>query len=263
MKNLKALLYVLTVAGIIATAKAQYIYYPQQPSLNVPESLQGSMGYFTLNLGLVQPVGMYSSTKSTSYGGYAMPGSVVSISAGLTPEHSNFGVAFLLGNYVNPFNANQYAANIGQSDQAPSYAATARDDYVISNVMAGFYYTVPVKKISFDFRLLGGAVFCGLPEVAYTAYQYDAVLGTSSYYNWDTEPSLSTALAYDAGAGIRYNFGNMAVMLNADYMYSNPQYNTTEKVTDAAGNESYMNLNGNIKISALTYTIGFGYQLGR
>jgi hypothetical protein len=263
MKNIKALLVLLTVAGVFTSGKAQDSYYPPVPPANTRDSLQGSMGYFTLNLGLAQPIGMFASTKNASYGGYAMPGSVVNISTGLTTEHSDFGVALLFGNYTNPFNENKYGSNISQSDQARSYTPTVYDAYISSNLMAGLLYTIPINKFSVDFRALGGVLLCSFPEVGYTAYQYDAILGTTSYYNWNIAASTSAALAGDLGVGVRYNFGNMAVMLNTDYLYSNPPYYTTERVTDANGNQSYMNLYGNIKVSAISYTLGFGYQIGR
>jgi hypothetical protein len=263
MKNIKAILIVLTVAGVFTSVKAQDSYYPLVSPPNTWDSLQGQMGYFAINFGLAQPIGMFASAKSISYGGYAMPGSVVNLSIGLTPEHSDFGVALLFGNYTNPFNENKYALNVSQSDQARSYTPTVYDDYIMSNIMAGLLYTIPVDKISLDFRALGGILLCNFPEVEYTAYQYNAILGAPSYYNWDIASSTSTALAGDLGLGVRYNFRNMAVMLNTDYLYSNPPYSTTERVTDAAGNKSYMNLYGNMKVSAISYALGFGYQIGR
>jgi hypothetical protein len=264
MKNIKAILIVLGVAGAFILAKAQEPdgYYPPVTS-NTRDSLQGHMGYFTINTGISQPVGRFASTKSTAYGGYAMPGSVINISAGLTPEHSNLGVALIFGNYANPFNGSKYANNVGLSDEAHTYTPTVQDEYINSVAMAGLLYTIPIHKISFDFRLLGGIAFYSFPEVGYAAYQYNAVTGGTDYYTWDIATSNSAALAGDFGAGISYNYRSVAVMLNADYLYSDPQFNTTERVTSPNGNPSYMNLNGNIKVSPVSYTLGLGYQIGR
>ena len=266
MKNIKAILFVLVVAGLFTSAKAQDVSSPAPapPTPNAPPYNVNAPGYLSLQFGFAQPTNMFASTTGTSYRGYAMPGTALNLSAGVPVSESNFGIALMFGSNINPFNENKYAANVQQTDEARSYTATLQDNYLTSNVLVGLFYTIPVNKISFDFKALFGVGLCRFPEVGYSAYQYDPTLGTTSAYTWDIASSTSSALAYDLGVGIRYNIGDYwAIMANADYLYANPKYRTNIQYTDPVGNNSYTNISGNIPMSQLCFTIGFGYQIGR
>ncbi len=264
MRNIKASLFALILAGVFTSAKAQDNPAPAPapvPSYSQPISDFNPPGYLAFHFGLAQPNGMFASTSGTAYRGYAMPGTAFNLSAGVPVSGSDFGIALMLGSYSNPFNENKYAANVQQTDEARSYSADIQDDYVTSSVLVGPFFTIPLNKVSFDFKALIGVALCRLPEVGYSAYQYNPTVGTTSTYSWDIAPSNSSALAYGLGAGVRYNFGYWAVMANADYLYTNPMYSTNMQYTDPVGNQSYTNMNGNIPISLMSFTIGFGYQI--
>ncbi|HWY99318.1 MAG TPA: hypothetical protein VNY36_09540 [Bacteroidia bacterium] len=264
MKNIKALLFALIIAGLFSYVKAQDNPPPApapMPPYNEPITNYNPSGYLAFHFGLAQPMDMFASTSGTTYGGYAMPGTAFSLSAGVPVSGSNFGIALMFGSYSNPFNESKYAVNVQQTDQARSYSSDLQDEYVTSSVLVGPFITIPVNKVSFDFKALFGAVLCRLPEVGYSAYQYNPTLGTTSTYSWDIAPSNSSVLAYGLGAGVRYNFGYWAIMANADYLYANPMYNTNMQYTDPAGNQTYNGMNGSIPISLMSFTLGFGYQI--
>ena len=197
MRNIKASLFALILAGVFTSAKAQDNPAPAPapvPSYSQPISDFNPPGYLAFHFGLAQPNGMFASTSGTAYRGYAMPGTAFNLSAGVPVSGSDFGIALMLGSYSNPFNENKYAANVQQTDEARSYSADIQDDYVTSSVLVGPFFTIPLNKVSFDFKALIGVALCRLPEVGYSAYQYNPTVGTTSTYSWDIAPSNSSAL---------------------------------------------------------------------
>ncbi|HSY77687.1 MAG TPA: hypothetical protein VK890_12555 [Bacteroidia bacterium] len=263
MKNLKGLLFALVFAGGFTLIKAQDIPAPAPapPPYAEPVSVLNAPGFLAFQFGLAQPNGMFASTSGTSYRGYATPGTAFNLAAGVPVSNTDFGIALMFGSYSNPFDENKYAANVQQTDEARFYTANIQDEYVTSSVLVGPFFTLPLNKVSFDFKALIGAALCRLPEVGYSAYQYNPTLGTTSTYDWDIAGSNSSALAYGLGVGVRYNFGYWAVMANADYMYTNPMYSTNMLYTDPAGNQSYSSMSGNIPMSFMNFTLGLGYQI--
>ena len=267
MKHTRLFLAGLLFAGSSFTtaALAQDDYYTP-PLYNYNDT--NNMGYinrsyFSLGIGVAQPMGNYSSAVGSAYRGYAAPGSDINFNMGIPFSHSNFGVAIMYGAINNPFNVNKYAANVQTSDEGRAYAATVQDNYDISNILGGLYYTVPVHRVSFDFRAIAGVALCRFPEVGYAAYQYNPALGTTDTYSWDIASSVSSAFAYNLGADIRYNFRNMAILGGIDYMNARPYAATVEQYTNPAGYSTYTNVSGVVPVSALSFTLGFGFQLGR
>ncbi|HXP51191.1 MAG TPA: hypothetical protein VN922_14630 [Bacteroidia bacterium] len=271
MKTNKVLLGVFIVAGVFTSAQAQQdtatlrdrdVYNPQVQYYAVTKP-GAPTGYFALNFGAAMPISRYASTMPAYYGGYAMPGTALNLSGGFLFDNSNLGLAVMAGSSDNPFNENMYVSNINSAEQANGYSATIQDYYDASSILVGVFYTIPVHRISFDLQALTGVMLNRFPEVSYAAYRYDPTLGTTTAYTWDIAPSTGSALAYDLGGGIRYNFGDMSVRADVNYLYGDPAYNTTEVYTQPGNNPTYTILNSRIPVSLLNFTIGLGYQIGR
>lgn len=265
MKHTKVFISGLILAGSIFTdtAIAQNEYYPP---LYTPYDTNTahyiSRSYFSLNIGVAKPMGNYASAVSTAYKGYAMPGSNLSFNMGIPFSHSNLGIAVMYSSLNNPFNINKYSANAQTADEGRSYSPMVQDNYDISSIFGGLYYTVPVHRVSFDFRAIAGVSFCRFPEVGYAAYSYNPTLGTTDTYAWDIASSVSSAFGYNLGADIRYNFRNMAILAAVDYLNTMPYVSTVEQYTDPSGNHFYSNISGISPVSALSFDLGFGFRLG-
>lgn len=265
MKPNKLLMIISTIC-IHTISIAQNYGPPQGPPPNNQENdiIQPS-GYISVNFGFATPEGGFANSGN-SYGGDALPGDVFHFSIGVPINHSNFGIAFMFGNYNNQYNLNAYANNNSE------YAIYPNQNYYSENsIMVGLYTTYPFGRFSLDGRFMIGALLSGLPE---QNVGYNDVEGDS--YENDLQPSNSTSLAFDAGVGIRCllaQFGRrkLCAMINVDYLYSNVSYNTEEnqyEVPATGPNAGYQvqfvpspTFSGTLPIELLNVTFGLGYQL--
>ena len=215
-------------------------------------------GYFEIGFGLAQPMGSYANASGSGYGGYALPGSSFNLSFGFPIAHSNFGIALMYNYAYNVYDINSYVNNVQVTDQNNSYVALQNDGYSESFILGGLYATIPIQRLSFDFRLMGGVAVCGLPESDYGAYATSPV--ASNNFEWDTYSSTSSAFAFDLGGGIRYRFWRTSIMAGIDYMTTNPMASTTQQYTDQFGNVTYTHIGNTVPISLLTFSIGIGYS---
>ncbi len=247
MKTKKVLLAGLLV-NIMNVAGAQ-----DKSDLNSPPT-----GYFELGVGLTQPMGHFANEMGTSYGTYALPGNDFSLSFGVPIDHSYFGVAFMYSYYYNAYDINTYVDNIQVSDQTNSYYPLRRDGYSENMIMGGLYVTIPAKRLSLDFRVLGGVALCALPEVDYGAEATS--LTATNDFEWDTYHSNSSAFAFDVGGGLRYRFWRTTLMAGVDFVTTSVMANTTQQYTDQYGNASYTHISNTVPISLMSYSIGIGYS---
>jgi len=223
-------------------------------------------GYVSVNFGFATPEGGYASSVGPGYGGYALPGDVFHLSIGVPINHSNFGLAFMFANYNNQYDLNTYANNNAEYAIFPD-----QNFYSESSIMGGLYVTYPVGILSFDGRLMVGALLSSLPE---QDYGYDDAQGDS--YQYDLQASNSTSLAFDAGVGIRCliaRFGRrkLCAMVNVDYLYSSVPYNSEQIINEipATGpNAGYQVqlvpspvFSGHLPVELMNITFGLGYQI--
>lgn len=238
---------------------------PPRERRNDDAGLGRPSGYISINFGLANPEGNYASMTGGGYGGYALPGDIFHISIGVPINRSNFGLAFMFGSINNQYDINSYCNNNGVSP------ALDQNYYAQNCVMGGLYLTIPIGILSIDGRLMIGGLFGTLPEID---YQYDDAQGNN--WQYDTEPSNSSSLVYDAGIGARVllaRFGRrkLCAMINVDYMYSNIPFSTqqdqyeTPSTGPNAGitlqNSYSPSVTGNLPFELLNVTFGLGYQL--
>ena len=249
----------LILTGLLITAiKFATAQYSENPP---PSSNDGTIqptGYFEISIGLGQPMSNFSSANGTGYGGYALPGYNVGLSYGVPIAHSNFGVAVMYNYSWNNYDIDTYVSNVQYSDQNNGYTPISDESYRESFILAGLFATIPLQRLSFDFRVLGGVAICALPEVD---YQEDATsIAASQNFEWDTYHSTSSSFASDIGAGLRFRIRRTAIMAGIDYLSADPMVNTTQRYTDQFGNSSYTHIGGSAPISVLSYSFGIGYQ---
>jgi hypothetical protein len=266
MKTIRYISILFGFAGILNTSKAQdYSAPPPAPSPPNQSYTGGDIsipsGYFEIGFGLAQPTGKFMSNSSSGYGGYALPGSNFELSLGVPVNHSNLGVAFMFGSCDNSFDINTYVSNVSMSDQSKSYTPLIQDDYNENFIMAGLFATIPLYRLSIDFRLMGGIAFCYLPEVDYGASEYDPLVAGYDNYEWDTYSSRSTSFAYGFGADLRYRIRRFSVMFGVNYIATNPVVSTEQQYTDPNGDYTYTHVGGSIPISIVSANIGLAYQI--
>jgi hypothetical protein len=268
--NLKPVVIFSLLTFFYTYCTAQYSSPPdQQPySYNEPKqdvSNFGPSGYASVNFGFATPEGGFANSTGGSYGGYAMPGEAFHFSLGIPINHSNFGVAFMLGNYNNQYDLNTYSAN---NSEYPVYPD--QDFYSETSLMGGLYLTFPVGIVSFDGRIMAGALLNSFPE-----QDYEYTDGEGNNFEYDMQPSNSTSFAFDAGVGVRcliaqFRREKLCAMINLDYLYSSAFYNTEQNIYEipvTGPNAGYQvqlfpsnSYSGTIPIELLNITFGLGYQ---
>lgn len=266
MKKRRLVLTTLLAALAINMVNAQYTppqgYNSGQHPVSASQPAMYPSGYFEISIGITEPVGPFRNNFGTSYGGYALPGIAFDLSMGIPVNHSNMGIALMYGGSANTFDVNSYVSSLQASDQSRAYAAQVQDTYNTRFIMGGYFWTWPADRLSFDGRVMIGAALCTLPEVGYTATQYNPVFNTNDVYSYDIYSSSSAAFAFDIGGDLRYRFRRTSLMLGMDYAFADPYVNTTEQAIDPAGNYSYSRVTGNIPISLFSFNLGIGYQIG-
>jgi hypothetical protein len=279
MKNIKVLLAVLLL-GTIQFADAQYYPGPPGPPPgpaprerrerhnDEAAEVTPPTGYFEISVGAAEPIGSFSNTGSTSYGGYALPGVDLAISLGIPINHSNFGIALMYKGTSNPFDINGYMNNVQYSDPSKNYYIPTDQygnpydqgmTYDNSFIMAGLFATYPIQRLSIDFRLMGGVAICSLPELAYAA---NATSPTATNdFSWDISGSNTSGFAFGVGADLRYKFRRVSLMLGVDFLTADPNISTNETYVDQDGTTTYSRVGGGLPISLMSYSIGIGYTI--
>jgi len=253
MKTTKAISALLVYMGLVNFTIAQDGPAPTPTYEGTPPS-----GYFELGIGAAEPINAFAKEAGSSYGGYALPGANLNLSFGIPIAHSNFGIALMYNYAWNFQDINTYVDNIQMTDQNNTYMPLGQDAYRESFILGGLFATIPVQRVSFDFRLMGGLAICRLPEVDYGA---DATSVTATQnFEWDTYSSVATSFASDLGMNIRFRIFRTSIMAGIDYLYADPMVNTTQQYTDQFGNSSYSHVGGMLPISIISYSIGIGYQ---
>lgn len=240
---------------------------PQQETIN-----EAPKGYVSVNSGFSSVLGNWGFGFNTQYdGSYAMNGTFQNIAAGIPINGSNFGVALMLGFYDNPFDYNTFVGNAlyASTTNYTAYSIPSYGDYQSVNLMAGVFYTYPLKRFSFDARAMLGYISCGLPGLEYDAVQQPNVYINPTYQDdWQISSSTARGVAYDVGVGIRYSFRrNTCIMLNADFLQASLPFSTTvlQQHIDQNGNVTYSeySLTGTVPLSLFNISLGLGIQFGR
>ena len=228
-------------------------------------------GYTSINAGFANPVGSFGNPVGNGYGGYALPGFDFDFSFSVPINHSNFGLAFMLGSYSNTYDLNNYINYLNNTSPIYGFGSlqqSVNNIYSETSILGGFYTTYPIGRLSIDGRLMIGALLNTLPEQAYGQEN----INTGDIWEYDLQNSYPTSFAVDAGIGLRFMVFKLAgrqvcLMANVDYLYSEVYYNATQLEATQAANQTsptyYQNtITGHLPVSLVNFTFGIGYQFG-
>jgi len=216
--------------------------------------------------GVALPEENYASKSTTAPGGYAGSGGNLNFTLGLTPAHFPIGFAVMGGYYFNRYQFNDFIGNQQASDVNSTYGTNLPN--VNRLVYSGFYgmgglcEEIMLNKIAFDFRGLIGSLGVTTPELSYYATQPGPVFSTYTT-TWDISDSRGSAFCYDLGITARVKrVDNVNVIVNFDFTRSVIPYSTGVLYTDRNGNTSSYVTTSNLTISFISFSIGFGYDIG-
>jgi len=177
---------------------------------------------FGVTSGLSTPFGNYVKTDyDDPKSGFTKSGSDFGVTATYF-LNKNFGISALVSYHKYAFNGVQNMANgLKESFDVDSvYLETNGDNHTL-NILVGPYYSLPIgKKLSVDLRVLVGYVNASLEgnNVILT----DGGVTDPEFYQ---KPATASTFGLQAGTALRYNISSsFAVMLNADYFYSKPNF---------------------------------------
>lgn len=228
-------------------------------------------GYISINGGLGAPLGDFSNL----YIGGASSGGAFSLNFSTPLFKSHFGLTTKIdiASYLmasQPFIAQQESL-LEPSGQVSGthydFIATTSGSYFQTNTLVGLYITIPIKRFSFDARMLVGLNSTSRPSVGIDFNDYYYGYYTSYYEN----SSTSSSFAYDFGFGARLNLGKrqkLCLMLSFDFVGANGSFVFSSKrlYIDEAGNIDDSNIQTITKtydVSTFNTTFGIGYVFGK
>lgn len=211
-------------------------------------------GYIALNGGVGLPIGDYNQS------GFAVTGYNIHLSTAIPLFHSKFGIASKFDYGSNSYDGGSLLATIVKNDKFTYVAQSG--NYTYTTLLAGIFYTIPLKKISFDFRVMGGMMSMNFPSIAVGAT--DSSNTTVAVGKGDGSGS---AFAYNVGLGMRYSITpKLCLMVNFDYLGSSISYDAKlgALVIDSNGQYAISTTNSNFSqsVSLLNATAGIGWQFG-
>jgi opacity protein-like surface antigen len=170
--------------------------------------------------------------------------------------HKNIGIGGVFSNTSFYAKGLQTLAD-GYKDsfEVDSTTVTVKGKYSTLNFLIGPYFSFPVKKFTFDIRVVGGLVNAKTPE--FTTYLEDQEAVT-----FVQKSATANTFGFQAGAGVRYSIiKNLCVKLNADFYYSQPNFKITNE--NRVVNAGRLITDYKQPIMGMYLNFGIAYQLGK
>ncbi len=201
-------------------------------------------------------------TYTDAWPNLALPGFASSINADVRPKHSYFGVALQVAYNSNPFDMNSYLSFWEQLEQHEGYpfqsiSGLSSTNWLQLHIMSGVSYTIPVRKFSFDFKLMAGALCAASPAYSFIVYTdygnpFGAIANTYTYHSTN---AIAPAISISAKAGYAIT-ENLSANMHLEYFYSEPQFVTT-------GYESRYAYRAYTTVSMINIEAGMAWQFGK
>ena len=273
---MKRILFAIILIGSATLTRAQYNTdnrfsenQRRRPARQIDQAPNlDPKGYVSVTFGFANPVGNFG-LNIGNYGNYALQGYSTTISAGVPIQGTNIGFSFLLGQYTNPFDVASFLNNQVQSGQIPSGSYQYnQDNFSFTALMVGGFYTWPMHRFSFDARVLVGALFTYMPDVAFQQVATVPVQGTiySTQVvtdNYEYPSSTKVLPGFNAGLGLRYSMNrSRCISLHVDYAgVVAGNYSTSLQHTDYSNNAyTSIPVSGPVSWSNLSISIGLGFE---
>lgn len=126
--------------------------------------------------------------------------------------------------------------------------------YTFTNFLVGPYFSYPVKKFTFDARVVGGLVMGKTPQ-----FKIDLEDQLNATFYQDA--TKANAFGLQAGIGVRYSIiKNLCVKINLDYYYSKPDFKIKNENRVVVAGRLVEDYKEPVKIMCLNF--GIAYQFG-
>ncbi len=183
----------------------------------------GKKGYLAILGGPSTPIDDLASKDPQNKGaGFANPGALFELSFAYR-FGKNFGLAASLRGQSYLVDAQAMAEEIAKSVPGTRITVESKS-WSIAGLLIGGYGSFPIsEKFSFDTRLMLGFLSAVSPELTIKASNS---FGNSSVTQ---KSGISSTLAYQAGAGIRFDAGkSLCLLANVDYLGAKPEFTNVE-----------------------------------
>lgn len=183
---------------------------------------QEKLFFGTVKSGAALPMGEMASHKLGT-GGYALLGPGYSIQTGYF-FYKNLGFIVDISFKNFPFASGFYLEDYIESEPFFTHVDMLSTNYKVRTFMAGMLYKAHIyKKLSSDFKLMGGLFSARTPDQFYVVNAYDA----GTLYFWKTT-ALSRKPGVMAGASLRYDLYEMVTLsLNGTFSYTRSAFTFT------------------------------------
>jgi len=211
-------------------------------------------GYIGVSIGPSIPTGDFASKDmNNEAAGFAKTGAIFDITFAYK-LNKNFGVTALLRGQANKLDAKAISNEMYKQLPSEVSSSVSTSSWGVGGLLIGGYSTVPVaKQLSFESRLMLGFISATSPDVTINLSGF----GETAWVKQSS--TTSTALAYLAGVGLKYDAGKrVCVLLNVDYLGSNPKFDNVETTSSDGemSKDSYSQAFGTVN-----FGFGIGYRL--
>jgi len=219
-------------------------------------------GYVAIMGGFGFPFAAFSSNAG------AATGSDFSINASFPGVISHWGIAFKFDYGINGLNKSRVeniADNTAGFGNINCSVSDTLGHCTYSAFLAGIYLTYPHKHITYDIRILFGAMIATMPSITVT--YNDQTTGNAASY---TESAASgSAFAIDLGFEARYPVcPRIAVFLSADYLHAIPTFPVVRTGATLTAHGSIVPSDGSGQIvstdqsfNVFSLSLGVGYTI--
>lgn len=228
-------------------------------------------GYISVGGGFNLPIGEYASTQANdNSAGYAKIGLHYQFTAAIPIAKSRFGVvakAYLLSNELDENALLDNVIASYPSSYNTSWTLTIDGSQKINSYLGGLYYTIPLNKISIDFRAMAGLYAISVPFRSIELVVQDASgIGFGNYY---FNTTVKNSIAYDFGTSLRYSITNhFCLLLNVDLLRLDYERETSQSAStiyyptngQSTSTTQYSYDISTKPIALINCGIGFGYQ---
>ena len=207
--------------------------------------------FIGLSGGISLPMGNFTKTDYTdpSSGFSSKTGLNFGLEGAKYLKGSNWGIGGSLSYATYNFKPNNLSAGF-LDDFGVATAKVSADSYRTLQILVGPYHSIPLGKLTADFKGLVGIMSATSPEITTTLEDNPPFCQKSA---------TATALSFQIGAGLRYSFNEkLGVSLRTDYFYGKPKFDlVNENRNNNVGRkiDSY-----NESISGICATAGLFYQ---
>ena len=238
---------------VVISAMMLLIYLP---AFSQDDTIPKTSGFISAGGGIALPVGSFSTTTGTGFGGYASIGHTFYVQGGVIINKWHMGFAIELGSYICKYAPEKYIANLQDTStlQNPVYANSGSStQYKGGYGLLGIFANLQIHRFTFIPRIMGGRFTTFFPEVIYSV-SGTTKSNTPFSKTFDDLSTESYSLGLEAGVNASYTFSkHFAAYADAAYLHSTIAYGTIEQTTNIfVGN--------NCVVSLLNITAGISYH---